>query len=74
MSKLVQFVKDVYPHCLGDVVRLAKDELKSIASDAYKELTDAAIRAEKAVEAEVVSVENKVTDAVEAKVTDGKKK
>ena len=30
MSKLVIFVKDVYPHCLGDVVKLAEGELKSI--------------------------------------------
>ncbi|BAS17625.1 hypothetical protein AHiyo8_59280 [Arthrobacter sp. Hiyo8] len=69
MSKLVQFVKDVYPHCVGDVVKLADDELKHIASSAYKEFSDATVRAEKAVEAEVVEAEAKVA----AKTAEGKK-
>ncbi len=71
MSKLVQFVKDVYPHCVGDVVKLAADELDKIASGAYKEFTDAASRAANAVEAEVTevahAVNTKVADAVKGK-------
>lgn len=69
MSKLIELVNDVWTFgCKGDVLRLAEDELarleatvKKLGVQGYKVLTEvakgaesAAVRAEKAVEADVV--------------------
>ncbi|WP_427007189.1 hypothetical protein [Pseudarthrobacter sp. H2] len=68
MSKLIELLEDAYPFgCKGDVIKVTKEglaELDKIAkrvegSTIYKEFVDAAGRAEKAVEAEVVKVEDK---------------
>lgn len=52
MSKLVEFTKDSYPHCFGDVVKLDDEALKQHRG-AYTDYS-VKLRAENAQEAEVV--------------------
>ena len=54
-GKLVEFVKDSYPHCLGDVVRLTDGELDKHPNSTYQSYK----AADNAQEAEIVPGEVK---------------
>lgn len=76
MSKLIELLHDAYPYgCKGDVIKLADDALAELdklgkrvkISPLYKEFVDTAKKLANAVEAEVVEVKAKTTDAADSK-------